>query len=42
LLSVRNDLKEEKIYEGVVGGLDYDLITKSQDDEEIYLNISKI
>ncbi|WMW77290.1 hypothetical protein RF683_07270 [Flavobacterium sp. 20NA77.7] len=42
LLSVGKDLKEEKIYDGVVGGLDYDLITKSQDDEEIFSTISTI
>lgn len=39
---VTNELKDEKIYEGVISGLDYDLITKSQDDEAIFLNISKI
>ncbi|WP_353170209.1 hypothetical protein [Flavobacterium sp.] len=42
LLSVGKDLKEEKIYDGVVSGLDYDLITKSQEDEEIFSNMSKI
>lgn len=42
LLSVGNDLKKEKIYEGVVSGLDYDLITKSQEDGEIFSNIPSI
>jgi len=42
LLSVGKDLKEEKIYDGVVSGLDYDLITKSQDDEEIFSNMPTI
>ncbi len=42
LLSVGKDLKEEKIYDGVVSGLDYDLITKSQEDEEIFSNMPTI
>ena len=42
LLSVGNDLKKEKIYDGVVSGLDYDLITNSQDDEEIFSNMPNI
>ncbi len=42
MLRVGNDLKEENIYDGVVGDLDYDLITKTQDDEEIFSNIPSI
>lgn len=42
LLSVGKDLKEEKIYDGVVSGLDYDLITNSQEDEEIFSNMQTI
>ena len=42
LLIVGKDLKEEKIYDGVVSGLDYDLITKSQEDEEIFSNMPTI
>jgi hypothetical protein len=42
LLSVGKDLKEEKIYDGVVSGLDYDLITNSQEDEEIFSNMPTI
>lgn len=39
---VSDELKGEKVYDDVVTGLDHDLITKSQDDEDIFLNISKI
>ena len=42
LLAVSQELKDEKIYDGVISGLDYDLITKSQDDEEIFLNMPNI
>lgn len=42
LLFVSNELKTEKVYDGVITGLDHDLISKSQDDEEIFSNISKI
>lgn len=42
LNSVSSDLEKEKIYSEVVDGLDYDLITKSQDDEDILANIINI
>lgn len=42
LLSVERELNGEKIYDGVIAGLDYDLITKSQDDELILSNIPNI
>jgi hypothetical protein len=42
LNDVAFSLESEKIYDGVIDGMDYDYITQSQDDEEMLENIKNI